>query len=285
MLNEAIDLQSRQKLYGEMNAYYKGFQEYYISTINSMLLQFNFELVFYDETEFFREFDDPEFMYPYMPRKQTVAEYKFTINKNRYADYQFNSPSVKFQRSESCLEGNVFLQMDFLSKLVSEVNGLIQAAMGTQQEEEPADDNNGCDGPFFRKIKYVKSKDQIKTFTDWFPAEQLRQNNYNVLIELEISQDSTKAINSRSSTQILDFLGDIGGFQQALYLLLFTFGEYFSARFFIQEIASKLYVKKKTKADLSTKEHDLYEGGSQKKYVEDENSLENNLNKNDKNAT
>ena len=74
-----------------------------------MLLQFNFELVFYDETEFFREFDDPEFMYPYMPRKQTVAEYKFTINKYRYADYQFNSPSVKFQRSESCLEGNVFL--------------------------------------------------------------------------------------------------------------------------------------------------------------------------------
>jgi hypothetical protein len=54
----------------------------------------------------------------------------------------------------------------------------------------------------------------------------------------------------RSSTQILDFLGDIGGFKEALMLILATFGEYFSAKFFIAKVGEDLYLEKKRKEDM-----------------------------------
>jgi len=40
-------------------------------------------------------------------------------------------------------------------------------------------------------------------------------------------------------------LGDIGGFKEALLLILYTAGEYFSAKFFIAKVAEDLYVTKK----------------------------------------
>ena len=64
---------------------------------------------------------------------------------------------------------------------------------------------------------------------------------------IQIKQDSYKVINQRSSTQILDFLGDIGGFQGAIILILVYFGEYFSAKFFIAQVAEDLYQVKKRK--------------------------------------
>ena len=51
----------------------------------------------------------------------------------------------------------------------------------------------------------------------------------------------------RGSTQILDFLGDIGGFKEALLIILVTFGEYFSAKFFIAQVGEELYSRKKPK--------------------------------------
>ena len=54
---------------------------------------------------------------------------------------------------------------------------------------------------------------------------------------LKINQGPTKRINQRSATQILDFLGDIGGFKEALLILLVSIGEYFSAKFFVAEVA------------------------------------------------
>jgi hypothetical protein len=62
---------------------------------------------------------------------------------------------------------------------------------------------------------------------------------------VEIKQDSSKTLSTRSSTQILDFFGDIGGFKEALLLILFFFGEYFSAKLFISKVAEDLYVTKK----------------------------------------
>ena len=41
--------------------------------------ELSFELVMYDETEYFRQFNDPEFNYPFIPRKNLINSYKFNI--------------------------------------------------------------------------------------------------------------------------------------------------------------------------------------------------------------
>jgi hypothetical protein len=40
----------------------------------------------------------------------------------------------------------------------------------------------------------------------------------------------------------LDFLGDIGGFNEAILLIFIFFGEYFSAKFFIERVGKDLYI-------------------------------------------
>jgi len=45
-------------------------------------------------------------------------------------------------------------------------------------------------------------------------------------------------------------LGDIGGFKEAILLILTAAGEYFSAKFFIAKVAGDLYIKKKSLKDL-----------------------------------
>lgn len=53
---------------------------------------------------------------------------------------------------------------------------------------------------------------------------------------------------------ILDFLGDIGGFKEAILLMMVTTGEYFSAKFFISKVAGDMYIRKKRdKADDAKK--------------------------------
>ena len=54
----------------------------------------------------------------------------------------------------------------------------------------------------------------------------------------------------RSSTKILDYLGDLGGFYATIDLFLFMFGQYFSAKFFFQSIVNQLYIRRKTPAEL-----------------------------------
>jgi hypothetical protein len=60
-------------------------------------------------------------------------------------------------------------------------------------------------------------------------------------MKIHLMQRSDKQLSNRESTQILDFLGDIGGFKEAIFLLVVTFGEYFSAKFFISKVAEELY--------------------------------------------
>ena len=40
---------------------------------------FDIELVLYDETEYFREYNDPEFDYPFTKRKSKLQSFKFWI--------------------------------------------------------------------------------------------------------------------------------------------------------------------------------------------------------------
>jgi hypothetical protein len=57
-----------------------------------------------------------------------------------------------------------------------------------------------------------------------------------------MEMDSIKEVNQIVSYKLFAFLGDIGGIQQASYLILSTFGCYFSSQFyqanFIENIAT-----------------------------------------------
>lgn len=88
--------------------------------------------------------------------------------------------------------------------------------------------------------------------------------DYIIWAEFTIKQDSTKQINERSSTQILDFLGDVGGFQGSLVIILFLFGEYFSSHLLNAAIASTFY-SQKTKQKKT-----FYEGGAANKHFSPE---------------
>jgi hypothetical protein len=69
-----------------------------------------------------------------------------------------------------------------------------------------------------------------------------------ILFEVIIELDSFKSINFRESTQVLDFLGNIGGFYQAINLLVLWVAQYFSGKLFISSIASHLFMVKKKKS-------------------------------------
>jgi hypothetical protein len=46
----------------------------------------------------------------------------------------------------------------------------------------------------------------------YYDLDLMAELDYDIWLEIRLEQDSTKAISSRSSTQILDYMGDVGGF-------------------------------------------------------------------------
>ena len=74
----------------------------------------------------------------------------------------------------------------------------------------------------------------MKPFDEDFQMGVIDQR---ILYQLVLTQDMFKSASDRSSSQILDFIGDIGGFYQAIDLLIFGLGQYFAAKFFIQSVA------------------------------------------------
>ncbi len=74
--------------------------------------------------------------------------------------------------------------------------------------------------------------------------------NDRILYQLTLGQDQFKTVSQRTSTQILDLFGDLGGFYQAIDIFIFIFGEYFAAKFFLQSISNKLYIQKKSAEEL-----------------------------------
>ena len=65
-----------------------------------------------------------------------------------------------------------------------------------------------------------------------------------ILLEIELKLDPFIKKSQRSSTEILDLLGDIGGFYATADLFLFLLGGYFSNVFYKAAIAKDFYLKK-----------------------------------------
>lgn len=62
-----------------MNAFYTLYKVFYKETIKAMINMISVDLVVYDETEHFRDYNDPLFYYPYAPRRTQLSNLKFTI--------------------------------------------------------------------------------------------------------------------------------------------------------------------------------------------------------------
>lgn len=55
-----------------MNAYYSFYKTYYREAIKAMVNTVNIELITYDETEHFHNYNDPLFNYPFADRKSIL---------------------------------------------------------------------------------------------------------------------------------------------------------------------------------------------------------------------
>ena len=67
------------KRYRLMSLYYSQYKEFFKKNIENLLAKFKVELVIYDEAEYFRQHNDPQFYYPYAPRKIKNTEYRFSV--------------------------------------------------------------------------------------------------------------------------------------------------------------------------------------------------------------
>ena len=76
------------KEYKYKKNYFEKYEKFFIGNIDKTMKQFELELLVYDEVEYFRPWDHPEFDYPFTPRKTLVEQFKtslaFDQNKGDY---------------------------------------------------------------------------------------------------------------------------------------------------------------------------------------------------------
>jgi hypothetical protein len=70
--------------------------------VNELFSEFEFELVIYDEVEYFKKYTDPDFFYPYQLRKTILGTFSFSIlidddqNSATFYNYNYFSKTVSF---------------------------------------------------------------------------------------------------------------------------------------------------------------------------------------------
>jgi len=68
--------------------------------------------------EYFRQWDNPSFDYPFTQRKTKVDAFRgsLTFDKNE-PDYTFLQSQILFQKASACLESPFYTQLFFLADL------------------------------------------------------------------------------------------------------------------------------------------------------------------------
>jgi len=123
---ERNELSDIKNIYGQNT-------EFYSHHLNENVFgRLDFELVLYDEIEKFREYDHPEFSYPYQNRKSklnsfTLENLDFTYDDilmvNDPLNYEYSNQAIKFQGSEVCLESHWF---KVITDFVPQITGFIK---------------------------------------------------------------------------------------------------------------------------------------------------------------
>ena len=78
------------------------------------------EIAVYDEIEKFRQYDHPEFAYPFEQRKNTLEEFTFNLDVPESADgqnydYVYKDDKLYFRISQVCLESPYYDQLNIFS--------------------------------------------------------------------------------------------------------------------------------------------------------------------------
>ena len=83
--------------YTEMNSKFTSNQEAYVSYIDEIFSEIEFELVLYDEVEYFKNYNHPEFNYPYSARKTKLGTFNLNITIPDDYGYEYVSKAISFQ--------------------------------------------------------------------------------------------------------------------------------------------------------------------------------------------
>lgn len=202
----------------------------------------------YDEQEYFKKYNDEEFFYPYQMRKTKLGSFSFNIliDEETY-DYDYFSKQVSFYSSQICLEGPPLNFADDFIESISETIGNIAEWLSGEDEDEQLDKVgeflSECNNDQFNKLVYLKNKDTLKNYLDDYEKAFFDDK---MLLEVILKLDPVKKEIERGSSNVLDFLGDLGGFKEALDIIVVGTATFFSSKFFIASIASKFYF---TRAD------------------------------------
>ena len=89
-----VEIGLLSQIIGQNNVF---FQDYVRDDILSKL---SFELVLYDEIEKFRDYDDPEFDYPYQPRKTKLNSFTLDNTNFQYVDGTFSLINYEYSRED-----------------------------------------------------------------------------------------------------------------------------------------------------------------------------------------
>ena len=119
-------------------------------------------------------------------------------------------------------------QFNFFGTLFESIIEIIDTKifkMLPEQEPSTNPDRDNCESLFFEKIKFLKNSEEYHQVEDNYDEKIISDLDYFIWLDLKILQASTKEISERTSTQILDFLGEVGGFQGSLIIILYLFGD------------------------------------------------------------
>lgn len=96
--------------------YYLRYIKFFETELDKKLQDFDVELIIYDEVQFFREYYEDLFEYPFIDRKSHEATFKLSFIKS-VADYSFINQKLLFHPTSVCLEEPFYVQLFFLKTL------------------------------------------------------------------------------------------------------------------------------------------------------------------------
>lgn len=126
----------------------------------------------YDEIEYFKNYQNPEFFYPYQLRKTNLGSYIFNTFKDGY-EYEWVSKTVSLQASEVCME---LVPYNLHSEFQDSLQETIDSWTSNEEDEEdsekqPSEFLSECLAESFSKLKYVSNRDVSKNYLNFYEEE------------------------------------------------------------------------------------------------------------------
>ena len=92
------------------------------------------------------------------------------------------------------------------------------------------------------KLKYSKVEKEHKFEDELY--------DHKTLMEIVLIADTTVTQSKRTTLMLLDMLGEIGGFFEAIFMVIGIFASSYAAKMFQKNIAKSYYTRKKNRKEL-----------------------------------